>query len=321
MSNINFRLKKKNSPVSDTLIRPNMIKERGGIFGRALLHLMVKYFGKWSISLIALPVVFYYMTVMPGVRKNEMKYWSSIYPGCSKIKYLICIYKHYVMFGKTLIDRITAGHGIKTSHNFDCNSKSIIKGEIQKGNAIILLCSHIGGYNLFRFLCDSFDLPFHFMMYQNGDNENGSRYSMNDQLEKGNVRFINPAEPMNVIFEAVDVLNRREILLTMGDRVSGENSKYHEARMKGLKMKLPLGPWHIAYLTKAVVICIFIIKEKKEYRFIAQKPISFDYSGGIRKKIAIINAVSTYAEYLEEMIYKYPFQWFNFAADVITARE
>jgi predicted LPLAT superfamily acyltransferase len=159
------------------------------------------------------------------------------------------------------------------------------------------------------------------MMYQNGDNENASRYSMNDQLEKGNVRFINPAEPMNVIFEAVDVLNRREILLTMGDRVSGENSKYHEARMKGLKMRLPLGPWHIAYLTKAVVICIFIIKEKKEYRFIAQKPISFDYSGGISKKTAIINAVSTYAEYLEEMIYKYPFQWFNFAADVITARE
>ncbi|MCK4804487.1 MAG: hypothetical protein KAT88_08005, partial [Spirochaetes bacterium] len=68
-------------------------------------------------------------------------------------------------------------------------------------------------------------------------------------------------------------------------------------------------------------ICIFIIKEKKEYRFIAQKPISFDYSGGISKKIAIINAVSAYAEYLEEMIYKYPFQWFNFAADVITARE
>lgn len=306
--------------MSDTLIRPNMIKERGGLFGRALLHLMVKYFGKWSVSLIALPVVCYYMTVMSGVRKNEMKYWASIYPGCSKLKYLICIYKHYVMYGKTLIDRITAGQGIKTDYNSDCNSKSIIKGEIEKGNPIILLCSHIGGYNLFRFLCDSFDVPLHFMMYQNDDN-NGNRYSMNDQLEKGNVRLINPADPMNVIFEAVNVLNMREILLTMGDRISGENSKYHEARIKRLKMKLPLGPWYIAYLTKAVVICVFIIKEKNKYRFIAKKPISFDYSGGISKKIAIINAVSIYAEYLEEMIYKYPFQWFNFAADVNTAHE
>ena len=71
------------------------IKLRGGVLGRAFLHFLVKYIGKVSVKLITFPTISYFIMTQKKIRENAMKYWSAIYPGRSKLKYLICIYKHY----------------------------------------------------------------------------------------------------------------------------------------------------------------------------------------------------------------------------------
>jgi len=279
-------------------------KQRGGVIGRALLHFLVKYLGKASIKLIMFPTVSYYILTQKKIRENAMKYWSTLYPGKSKIKYLIHIYKHYATFGKTLVDRIV---NESTIHNEEADQA--VLEEINKDQAVILLCSHIGGYNFFRF---RFNKKIYIMMINEAHEKSKERFSLFDDMHTDKAEFINPMD-QNSIFEAFNLLKNKETLAIMGDRVLNSDDKHvREKDILGLQRKFPLGPWHLAYSTDSVVICLFIIKKGNEYQLIAKPPIRLGHEIKKKKKEQIDQALQKYISYIEEVVKLYPDQWFNF---------
>ncbi|MDH5681704.1 MAG: hypothetical protein OEZ36_08955, partial [Spirochaetota bacterium] len=265
---------------------------------------IVRYLGKAGIKLIMFPTVLYYIIVQKKVRQNALKYWSTIYPKHSKLKHLVHIYKQYATFGETLVDRITDQCIINNTDQ----DQSILE-ELHKDRGIILLCSHIGGYNFFRF---QFDETIHVMMFNHQDDNKQDKYAMFDHEHKEKVRFINPSDP-NAIFKAAKVLSERGILAIMGDRVFNTKDKYlKEKDILGLRRNFPLGPWHIAYSTSSSVLCLFIIKRNKEYHLILKPPIHLGKEINKSKKEQIDEGFMAYVQNIEEVLKDYPYQWFNF---------
>ncbi len=281
------------------------LKERGNIFGRALLHFFIKYFGKKVMVLITFPVVFYFMVTQEKVRKGVLKYWMAVYPNQSKIFYYKQIYKHYATFGDTLVDRISS-HCIIQNHDAD----QIVCDEINNNRGIILLCSHIGGYNFYRFKLDNHKV--HVIMSKGESQGNKKNYTLFDHHNRDNIELLDPYNP-NTIFQTAEVLNNKGIIAIMGDRVVHSNLKSNmEIPFLKYKRQFPLGPWQLAYITQATVICIFIVKQDREYHLVYKDPIRFSQVNSQNKSIIIQNALLKYAHYIEEIVKKYPHQWFNF---------
>ncbi len=282
------------------------INEMGGVLGRYILHFLVKYVGIWTIRLITFPVVCYYMIVFPKIRNHSMKYWSTLFPGQSRMKYLKQIYRHYATFGETLVDRLNPLIQVDNK-----DSDLLVKNEIQNRHGIILLCSHVGGYNFYRFNLGN--QLVHIMMYGSEEERNKSQFTMFDRSNETNICFINTMEA-NVIFKLHDILEGKGIIAIMGDRTT-DHSKRHNKKVNltGLEVTIPLSPWYLAYNTGAVIIVSFIIKKNRnQYHYITKEPIRLSPVEGRKKRDVIDQAISCYIDHLKEVILEYPDQWFNF---------
>ncbi len=295
---------------------PNRLRDRGGAFGRAFLNFVGKYLGGWAILPIAPFIIPYFLIVLSDVRKSLMVYWKALRPGRSKITYLFYIAKQYMKFAFSLLER--AGHHKNNRKKFlgenDENVKetNLINDELNKGRGVMVMCSHIGGYNLYSFISDYvLDSPLNIFTY-----DENVKYSLSGKIKKDNVKFINPLESDYAILKASKVLRDKEVLTIMGDRVDEKSQRYKTVNTKGMEFNLPLGPWYIAKSSGSSVICLFIVKDRKTkaYKTILKGPICIDNQGkNLSKKELIDDAVSRYVSYLKEIITEYPFQWFNFS--------
>jgi predicted LPLAT superfamily acyltransferase len=302
-----------------TIKQPNKLKERGGTFGRAFLHFMGKYFGFWAIIPFSPFIVPYFLIVMKDLRRNMMKYWSCIRPNKSKLTYLFYISKQYLSFADSLLDRAGQESG-KLDKYLGKNKENIANGEIvrrelKKDNGVMLLCSHIGGYNLYTFVSDFLvDKPVNVFMY-----DQQVKFSFSDKVNKNSIKFINPVESNNAAFQTYKALENKEVVVVMGDRVDSENERYEIFNVNNVGLKIPLGPWHIARASGATVICMFVVKEKGQYNLIIKEPIdmSIQETSKLEKKEIIKDAMSKYIGYLSEILAKYPFQWYNFNSEII----
>ena len=300
-----------------------ILKERGGIVGRAFMYFFARFLGSWSMHIFALPSVLYFLTVIPSTRRNLLNYWSCIFPGKSKLYYLYCIYRQYYQFGKILFDRIIlqSGKDLKIAGNIEQDNinRRIINNVLDKNKTMLVLCSHIGGYNLYRLLADLIAKPVNIVMYGGQTRA----FTTVDNVNRRNIKYINPDNPMNTVFLAVESLQNDEIVAIMGDRFNSDSKHSSIMNINGFKLNMPLGPWYIAHTANAPVVCIFIVKTAAGYQLIVKEPILIrqEEENKNEKEENIKQALSIYTGYLTQIIRQYPFQWFNFANPVIVDSE
>lgn len=303
---------------------PNKLRDRGGVFGRAFLNFVGKYLGGWAILPFAPFIIPYFLIVLREVRKSLMVYWRALRPGKSTLTYLFYISKQYLKFAFSLLER--AGHHKRNRKKFlgenneNIKETNLINEELKRGSGVMVICSHIGGYNLYSFISDYVvDSPLNIFTY-----DENVKYSLSDKINKDNVKFINPLKSDFAILKASKALRDKEVLTIMGDRVNEKTQRYKRVTIKGMEMNLPLGPWYIAKSSETSVICLFIVKdrESKGYKTILKGPVLLDDNGrNLSKRDIIDDAVSRYASYIEEIITKYPFQWYNFSCKLKSENE
>ncbi len=309
-----FSFKKKDISTdgeSENIRRPNKIRERGGILGRAFLHFMAKKLGMWSLAPFAPFIVFYFVIALGAVRRNLMKYWSCVRPNRVKFKYLLYIYRQFFEFSISLIERIVIQESNFEKYlgkNYEnVENLRFIRDALKEGKGVLLLCSHIGGYSLYRFLLGFVtDKPVHIFMY--GTNE---KYSFVSKENSAAINFIDPTKSVSSMFQARRALENGELVVIMGDRIDEGVKRFETVDIANMKMKLPEGPFHLVKLSNAIAVSLFIVKENGSYKLIIKEPIKFNGD-----KTSIQDAIKKYAKYIEEIILKYPFQWYNFASKV-----
>lgn len=293
------------------------VEELGTSSSRAILYFLLKHFGKPGIWLIMFPTVTYFILTKSNLRRNSLNYWKGLYPDRSFGFYLYSIYKQYISFGLSLIDRILVQKNpqIKLVLSNPAG-QDIIQKEIQKGKPVILLCSHYGGYNLYRFLSEFITNPIHLLIYINP--QEVEAYSMADRSAFGNINLIDPSNPLEALFRAKQVLEKKGILVVMGDRINEDNPRTKKRlTINRLSFDIPYGPWKLACLTEASIIPIFIKKEKKKYQFLVYPPISFHCNNldGPSMQNKIQKGIQEYKIILEEVLFSDPAQYYNFGTE------
>lgn len=282
--------------------------EAGGSLGRKILFFMTRYLGKWSVKVVAYPIIMYFVIVRKHIRKILLNYWKGIRPGKPKIVYYLYICKHFYSFGMSLIDRIIA----KDNPQY-CQEKNQLNTDILKkqDKGTIILFSHIGGYNLHRLLDGVFgSKKILIVMYQSDE-----KSSFADNFQRQQVKFIAP-DAEGVITEIAETLRESGFVIMMGDRIPPQNKRAFYIKINNIEYPISLGPFNIALTTETDVVCMFIIKKKDKYTVKAKKPIKLYETQFETRNEAILYGAETYAEYLKEITLAYPFQWYNFGADI-----
>lgn len=286
-------------------------KTKGSLRGHKVFVFLLNVFGLRVCYFFLKFVALYYFLFSPS-RKSNLRYFKEI-QGYSGIKALLSSYRCYVLFGEIILDKVALLSGAKTNftieHEGHVENLSNLKTS-GKGN--ILLSAHIGNWEIAGQMLDSLKTKFNILMYDN-EAEQMKAY-MNKILGKKSFNIIPIRDgEMGHLVELHKAFSNNELVVMHGDRFL-PGSQTIEKVFMGKKALFPAGPFILAAKFGVPVTLVFAVKESRShYHFFALPAIECKRARNNEEiEKAILELSDKYINAVEEMLRKYPLQWFNF---------
>ncbi|MBX3459608.1 MAG: hypothetical protein KF696_06525 [Planctomycetes bacterium] len=260
------------------------------------------------------PVVLYYQFFARANGRGSYDYLRRRFPGIGRFKLWFMRYRHFMGFGRCLIDRGYAFLGMMGKVRLNRDGQEAMQAALDKGCGVILLSAHLGNWELAAYCLGDFHhngrkVPVNAVMFK-GDGERVER-----QLRKAGgeppFKVIASNDSLQASIECKNALERGEIVAIHGDRLLGERGI--EVDFLGAPAKFPTGPFVLAASTGAPVVFTFANRVGyKHYALLARGPYYFEYTSRREREANLKQWVGMYASQLEVLLQKYPLQWHNF---------
>ncbi len=285
-------------------------QSRGNVLGYQIFVWTIRYAGLGAAYFVLRFVSLYYFLF---ARQSSacLYYYFRERLGFGLGKTLLSIYRNYYVFGQTLIDKVCvmAGYSDKFRYTFEGEENLHRMAASTKGG--ILISAHNGNWELAGHAL-GFKTTINVVLFE-GEHEKIKQYLSG--VKKGspiNVITVSNSS-LDHIYKINEALAKSELVCIHGDRfVPGARTV--SCRFLGQDAKFPLGPFQLAAQLQVPVSFVYAMKESSyHYHFYASTPVTFS-SGNDRqqRQQQALNALHQYVGSLENMIRRFPVQWFNY---------
>lgn len=224
--------------------------------------------------------------------------------GFSPLKSFAYVYLNHFLFGQIILDRFAFYAGVKFRMTIEGLE---LYNELASGkDSFIQLSSHVGNYELAGYHLVPVK-KIHALVFA-GETE--TVMANREKMFVGhNIDMIRAKADMSHIYQINNAMEEGDIVSMPGDRVFG-SSKTEECMFLGASAKFPAGAYSVASMRHVPILCIFVMKESvKGYRIIVKKIDVPDTPG---RKAQSRQMAQQFATYLEQVLQRYPAQWFNY---------
>lgn len=277
------------------------VKQRGSGWSIKLAFNLYKLFGYKFIYYIMYPVSFFYFIFASNVKASLKIYYKTL-----GLEFNNWIYfEHLRMFAMCLVDRFISKHD-PLAYDFLYEQKeSVIKIMDTKS---ILLFSHFGGW------ASSSSNPITtnkinvIMQEVILDSIKDIENSIENKIT--NIKIIDQSMgQIPVSIEIANAISNNEVIAIMADRPTHDKYKF-KTKFFGEDAFFNKNPFKISYKTKTPILCCFVINTGlQKYKV---ETIKLDLNFNLKEKEAIEIAIKEYVKLFEDILIKYPNQWFNF---------
>ncbi|MFZ4520461.1 MAG: hypothetical protein ACOYNC_02075, partial [Bacteroidales bacterium] len=267
------------------------LKYLGLQFAYFLLSFVVLYFVATSGK--AFMAIFHFY-------RHVMKY--------GKFRALISIYRNYFMFGQILLDKIAMLAGFQQKFTFDFEGEEYLR-EMHDGG--LLVSAHVGNWEIAGQLLNRLEKRIHIILYD-AEHQRIKGY-LSDVMTNRNVNFIVIRDDFSHLLEIKQALANKEIIAMHGDRFI-EGNKTVILDFMGQPAAFPIGPVNMAAKFGVPVSFVFAVKERSShYHFYATPLQRVAFSTNLSQREANFRGIlEKYTAKFEEIVRKYPLQWFNY---------
>lgn len=280
-------------------------KTRGGAWGYLFFIFIIKRFGISLAYFILKLVVIYFIPFAPKATRSIWFYARKIL-GLNIRKSIILLIKNYYRLGQTLIDKIAIGNGMESKYNFNLENYESFLDILNSDQGVIIIGAHIGNWEIGTPFFDEYGKKINIVMFD------GEYQKIKDILNENSIRtdfkIIPIKDDLSSIFAIKEAIDNKEYVCFQGDRYLNEE-RYVEHSFMGQTAHFPNGPFLLASKLRVPVVFYFAMREqKKAYRF------HFTIANCVteRKKATEQDILNEYTIALEDILKKYPEQWFNY---------
>lgn len=277
------------------------VKQRGSGWSIKLAFTLYKLFGYKFIYYTMYPVSFFYFIFATNVKKSLRIYYKTLGLEFNNWVY----FEHLRVFAICLVDRFISKDD-PSSYNFIYDKEEIIRKMMD--TKTILLFSHFGGWassssnpittNRINVIMQEVILD--------------SIKDIEDSIEKkvSNIKIIDQSMgQIPVSIEIANAISNNEVIAIMADRPTDDKYKY-KCKFFGEDAYFNKTPFKISYKTKTPILCCFVINTGlQKYKV---ETIQLDLDFNLKESEAIKIAIKQYVKLFEDILIKYPNQWFNF---------
>lgn len=215
------------------------------------------------------------------------------------------VYLNHFAFGQVVLDRFATYAGRRFKLEIDGNENFLRLCEGEKG--FVMLSSHVGNYEQAGYMLRSDRKSFNALVYAG---ESATVMSeRNKQFAGSNIHMIPVQADMSHLFIINKALDEGNIVSMPADRCFG-STKSVPCQFFGATAQFPLGPFATAVQKEVPALAVMVMKEgAHSYRaFVRQLPV--DTTLPHRKQMAAL--AQSFATTLEEIVRRYPHQWYNY---------
>lgn len=228
--------------------------------------------------------------------------------GYSPLKSLCKTYKNHYLFGQMLMDRFAVYAGRKNIFEVENPDNDLFLSMLNKPGGFIMAGSHVGNPELCGYLLKQQKKRINSMIF--GGEAREVQKNRSEVLENNNVRLIPVTGDMSHIFIINEALSGGEIVSMPCDRTFGSD-KHVECDFLNGKADFPVGAFVLAIQFKVPVLAFFVMKiSAVRYRIHVILIPTPDHN--ISKREQISEMTKSFAGKLENIVKRYPEQWFNF---------
>ncbi len=282
-------------------------KTRGGVLGYKIFVWTLRYLGISFAYFLLSFVVIYFIFASGNAFRAIYDYFHKMLR-YSLGKSLLSIYHNYYIFGQILLDKIAMLSGFQARFTFDFEGEEFLR---QMENGGLLISAHIGNWEIAGQLLNRLDRKINIILFD-AEHQRIKGY-LSDVMTNRNVNFIVIRDNYSHLLEIKEALANKEIIAMHGDRYI-EGNKTVNVNFLGKAAAFPIGPVNMAAKFKVPVSYVFALKESRtHYHFYATPLMQIEYSRNLlQRELNLGKAVKIYVEKLEEMVARYPLQWFNY---------
>ena len=215
------------------------------------------------------------------------------------------VYINHFRFGQVILDRFGVYAGKK--YHFLAEGQEIMDELEKQKEGFVMLSSHVGNYEIAGYSLKPKSKRFNALVYA-GETatvmENRRRL-----LSQNNMSLILVKEDLSHLFELNAAIENGEIVSMPADRVFG-SQKYVECDFFGKKAHFPMGAFALAAQKNVSVLAVFVMKEGMRTYHAYVREVQCDRQLKMREQIGQL--AQDYASKIEEIVRKYPTQWFNY---------
>lgn len=283
-------------------------KTGGTGFGQAFLLFLLRYSSVrvgYFLMAFSIPV---YLVIHPNERKAIYRYFRDRQNFSAFKSALMTIRNHYV-FGKIVMDKFAVLAGRKEQFRLTVDGDECFRKLVARESGFVMVSAHIGNFELAGYALSQNEKKI-YTMYYAGEGEALQQHRQR-RMNVNNVEMVPVLGDMSHLFLLNSALDEGNIVSMTGDRVWGSDKTF-ECAFFHSQARFPMGPFRLAAIKEVPVVALFAMKERGLNYRIYVKSLTADCS---RKMPAAKRAkllADDFAAMLEDMVRKYPEQWFNF---------
>lgn len=288
-------------------------RTRSGL-GIRLMFWLFRAFGPLFAYTLLYPVVFYYL-VVAGIGRHgraSRDYLRRAFPKCGAMRILLLNYRHFLSFGRILLDRAYAFAGMHDRFVFERENTEAFERALAMGKGLIVVSAHIGNWELaahtLASLRGSAKVPVNLVWFRN---ESGTQEKhLQHVAAELPYKIIDSRDPLQASIDMVNALRRGEIVAIHGDRCTGNAVN---VPFFGADAAFPNGPWVVAANTGAPVVYVFVNRVGHcHYSLRVVGPRVLSYESRKSRADDLKRWTAEYAAELERRLHEFPLQWHNF---------
>lgn len=279
----------------ETMIAPQPLQWEGRTHGTGWMQksliVMMRHIPSAVMYGVMALIVPFYMIFRPKSFLAIYHYFRQKV-GYGRIKSFFSVYLNHFLFGQVVLDRFSAFAGKR--FRYEVEGMAFFDELESAPGGFLMLSSHVGSYEMAGYMLVSKKKTINAVVFA-GESATVSRYR-EQALQKNNMRPVVVRNDMSHLFALNAALDRGEIVTMDADRANGSRKSVHCSFMHS-DATFPEGPFTLARLKEVPMLAVFVMKE------------------GIQRYRILVRQVSNAREYaseLENVLHRYPAQWFNF---------
>ena len=283
-------------------------KSRGGVWGYRFFIFLIRHTSIKVVYLFIRVVAVYFLMFS---KKAPIYFYFRKIHGYKRSKTIRSVYQNYCILGEVLVDKVMVLNGMASRFTYSFEGEEYLQEMKNGGKGGILIGAHIGNWEMAGQLLDRIDTRINIVMLE-AEHEKIMKV-MGNIVAKRSFNIIPHKDDYSHLFQISEAFKNNEFVVLHGDRyMPGTNTV--STGFLGKKAKFPSGPLYLASKNNVPVSFVYTLKDSAtHYHFYATPGKVFPYPSKLKtRKLHIKGMVDEYVSSLENIIGKYPLQWFNY---------